>query len=152
MAEHKMEDLDFNDPNDEFVRKYTEKLLKKHSNFREYTDEQELIALTTHKRMIIHFYSPTFKKCKQMNLALQEIAARHPKIHFGVIDVQNCPEMCISLKIKVLPFLGFFKDGFFIDQVVGFEKFGNGETLNSELVVKFISENEISKEWSVPHQ
>lgn len=147
-----MEDSDFSDPSDEFMKKYTEKLLKKYSNFREYSDEQELIALTAHKKMIIHFYSPTFKKCQQMNKTLQDIAPKLPEMHFGIINVKNCPEMCTSLNIKVLPFLAFFKDGFFIDHVVGFEKFGNSDTLRPELLVKFIAENEISKEWTVAHK
>lgn len=139
-----MEDVDFSD--DDFVKEYTEKLIKKHTNIREYTDEHELMALTSHERMIVHFYSPAFKKCQLMNETLRKVAVKYPKIRFGLINVQNCPEMCASLKIKILPFLAFFRDGFFVDEVVGFEKFGNSDALKTEMLEKYISECVISKD------
>jgi thioredoxin-like negative regulator of GroEL len=137
---NKREDFDFED--DDFLRQYTEKMLSK-SIFTEFTDEESLINLSMHQKLIVHFYSRNFKKCRFMNESLRKIAVKFPDIKFGFIDVENCPKMCQALKIKVLPFLGFFKDGFFIEQLVGFEKIGNSEIFKIEDLENFIKSSEI---------
>lgn len=137
------DELEFED--DEFLRKYTEKMLFK-SIYTEFTDEESLIGLSLHQRLVVHFYSKKFKKCVIMNESLRKIAVNFPNIKFGFIDVENCPKMCLALKIKVLPFLGFFKDGFFVDQLVGFEKIGNSEKLKSEDLEAFIRQSEMCKD------
>lgn len=137
------DDFDFED--DDFLRKYTEKMLFK-SIYTEFTDEESLINLSLHQKLIIHFYAKTFKKCTKMNESLRKIAPKFQNIKFGCINVENCPKMCQALKIKVLPFLGFFKDGFFVDQLVGFEKIGNSEMLNTDDLEQFIRESEMCKE------
>lgn len=141
--------LNSDESDDAFLKSYKEKLLKKLSNFNEYTDEEELINITTEKKIIVHFYSSSFKKCKLMNEVLKKIAKNFPSLNFGIINVGKCPKMCTSLKIKVLPFLAFFKDGFFIDEVVGFEKIGNNENLNEEMLEKYIRDNEIYKNTKI---
>lgn len=134
---------------DEFMRKYTEKQLKRYSNFQEYTDEAALIKLTTTETLIIHFYSQKFPKCTLMNKALACIAPKFPTVKFGCINVEKCPTMCGSLKIGVLPFLGFFKDGYFVDDIVGFEKIGNSDVLSAEKLENYIKESEICSERKI---
>lgn len=136
---------DFEDADDEFMKTYTENLIKRLSNFQEYTDEEALISLTAERKMIVHFYAPAFKKCQKMNEALKQVSVKFPGLSFVCINVEKCPSMCASLKIKVLPFLAFFKDGFFIDEVVGFEKFGNCDILKVERLEEYIKESEICK-------
>lgn len=134
------------DVSDEFIQKYTQRLIDKHSNIREYTNEAEIMALTADRAMVVHFYSPAFKKCSRMNEALRDVAGKFPGILFCLANIQNCPEMCTSLGVRVLPFLAFFKDGFYIDHAVGFEKFGNSDSFKTERLHKYIAENEICKE------
>lgn len=143
----KRDDSDFSD--DEFMKDYTQKLFKEYSNFREYTDEDELINLTTTKTLLVHFYSPSFPKCLKMIEALKELSKKYPKLIFACISVEKCPKMCASLKIRVLPFLGFFKDGYFIDQLVGFEKIGNSERLDIRKLEEYIKTSEISIEKKI---
>lgn len=139
-------DSDFGLENDEFIRTYTEKMLRKSLELRKYTDEEELIRLTTCETMIIHFYSSSFEKCKYMNDVLQKMSSRFPKIRFGFINVEDCPKMCASLEIRVLPFLGFFRNGYFVDRLVGFESLGelsSAGTFQAGELEKFIRNSEI---------
>ena len=136
-------DFDFED--DDFLKKYTEKLLEK-SIFPEFTNEESLIELSLHQKLIVNFYSKNFSKCLKMNECLKKIAKNFQKIKFGSINVENCPKMCQALKIKVLPFVGFFKDGYFVDKLVGFEKLGNSDTLRAEDLENFIKKSEMCKD------
>ncbi|ELA41734.1 uncharacterized protein VICG_01238 [Vittaforma corneae ATCC 50505] len=140
---------DFDDSDDEFMKTYTKNLMKRLSNFQEYTDEEELIDLTTERKIIVHFYSPAFKKCQKMNEALKQVSVKFPSLNFGCINVEKCPKMCASLKIKVLPFLAFFKDGFFVDEIVGFEKFGNCNILKIEMLEEYIKESEMCRNTGI---
>lgn len=142
---YKKHNDDFDFEEDDFIKEYTEKMLSK-SIFTEFTDEEALISLSLHQRLIVHFFSKNFKKCRMMNESLKKIAIKFPDIKFGYIDVENCPKMCQALKIKVLPFLGFFKDGFFIEQLVGFEKIGNSEVFRIEDLEGFIKNSEMCKQ------
>lgn len=133
---------------DEFIKSYTEKLLKRSLELREYTDEEELIRLTTHETMVIHFYNPSFEKCRYMNSVLQKMSSKFPKVRFGFINVENSPKMCASLGIRVLPFLGFFRDGYFVDKLVGFENLGvltSAGMFQVDELERFIRNSEIAK-------
>lgn len=138
-------DMDFDFENDEFIKAYTQKLLDKSRQLTEFTNEEELISLTSTETMIIHFYNPYFKKCSLMNNILKQITSKFPDIKFGAINVQNCPKMAKSLGITVLPFLGLFKNGYFVDQLVGFEKLGNKPTFDLEDLANFILKSNIYK-------
>lgn len=130
----------------ELLQSYAKSLLARNKGlFTEYTDEQELIDLTTSQTMVIHFYKPTFAKCVHMNKALHAIAPKFPGIKFGCINVLIAPHMSESLKIKALPFLAFFKDGYFIDQHVGYEKLGNTNTpFALEALERYISNSQLN--------
>lgn len=106
--------------------------------------EQELIKKTKTETMIVHFYLEKFTTCKIMNKELEKIVLDFPTINFYKIDAQNCPVVCDKLGVKILPFLGFFKDGFFVDQVVGFEGCENG--FKSGCVKKFVCESNLFKD------
>ena len=137
------DDLDFDSDNDEFLKSYTRKLLQKSMQPVEFTDEDELISLTTSQTMIVHFYNPAFRACSYMNKALRLVAPKFPSIKFVLIEASKCPRMSDSLCIDILPFVGFFRDGFFVDQLVGFEKLGNRPTFLVEDLEKFIRESNI---------
>lgn len=107
---------------DDFIKDYTLRQLNKSIELKEYTNENELIKLTTTETMIIHFCEPSYKTCKAMNTGLQKCSLKFKNIRFGYINVYNCPLMAQSLEIQTLPFVGFFKQGFLIDELTGFEK------------------------------
>lgn len=111
-------------PSGTSVRSSTEKRLPP---IKEYKDEEELIELTTHQTMVLHFYKKEFQRCQELNEALGKVALRLRHVEIACVKVENCLKMCASLKITVLPYLAVFRDGYFIAGTVGFEKFGGAE-------------------------
>ncbi|KAI4290827.1 hypothetical protein PAPHI01_0101 [Pancytospora philotis] len=138
-------DPDFDSENDEFLRSYTKTLLEKSRGLAEYTDEHELIELTQTQTMVVHFYRPSFPKCVYMNNALRLIAPKFAGIKFGCINVDAAPKMTESLEISVLPFLAFFRGGYFVDQHVGFEQLGNSDRpFDLNLLESYIRKSPVS--------
>lgn len=131
----------FDSENEELVRQYAAKLMARRNVLLESVSEDELIAMTTQKTMVIHFFKDGFQKCEIMNEALRQLAIKHPEIRFVYVRVENAPKMCASLKIVVLPFVGFFKDGYFVDELVGFEKLGNKEKISCNDLEKYLKNN-----------
>ena len=80
-----------------------------------------------------------------MSKALGIMAIKFPQIKFMSIKVQNCPKMCKSLGITTLPYLGFFKDGYFIDKLIGFEKLGNKGYFEIDDLENYIKNSKILK-------
>ncbi|KAF7685223.1 Phosducin-like protein 3 [Cucumispora dikerogammari] len=87
--------------------------------------EEIFISKSKTEKMIVHFYSSKFKLCEQMNLVLKEIVKDYKNIGFYKIDAEKCPLVCSKLRIGVLPFLGFFKGGYFVGSQIGFEGIGD---------------------------
>lgn len=147
MIDQKEKDWEDDLHNDEYVREYTKSLIekiKKTNKLIEYTDEEDLITLTLSETMIVHFYNPAFKKCILLNNALNELAYKFPNIKFVKIKATDCLKMCASIAINVLPYLVFFKNGYIVDNLVGFEKFGNSEILNLEKLKNYIENHVIN--------
>lgn len=94
-------------------------------NIIEIKTEKELINKTEEEKMIVHFYNEGFKYCKEMDFALQNIIKDYSNIKFYRINAETCPLVSYKLKISVLPFLGFFSDGYFVGQLIGFEGIGD---------------------------
>lgn len=140
------EDIDFDFEDEAFLRAYTQKMLQKTLELTEYVDEQELIMQTMTQTMIVHFYGARFSKCALMNKALEHLIPKFPEIKFCFINAEKCPKMTASLKVSVLPFLGFFKGGYFVDHLVGFEKLGGQDTLEFSDLERFIRNSNISKD------
>ncbi|EEQ82364.1 hypothetical protein NCER_100932 [Vairimorpha ceranae BRL01] len=106
--------------------------------------EKELIEMTHNETMIVHFYEDTFETCKIMNKELNKIYKDFENIKFYKIKASICPVITSKLQIEVLPFLGFFKEGFFVDQIVGFEGMGD-ERFDPKKLKKKIQDSNIFK-------
>ena len=91
----------------------------------EIKSEEELIAKTKVEKMIVHFYKDGFKFCNEIDGGLKKISKEYGDIKFYRIRAEICPLVCEKLNIQVLPFLAFFKNGFFVGQHVGLEKVGD---------------------------
>ncbi|KAM0685252.1 hypothetical protein COBT_003539 [Conglomerata obtusa] len=109
-----------------------------------YTDETALIKKSKSDTMIVHFYNEKFSKCKIMDANLEKVCMFFKGVEFIRIDAALCPTFAEKLQITVLPFLAFFKNGFFIDHVVGFEGFGSHSFEVNDLVA-FIKKSEMFK-------
>lgn len=139
-------ELELDSEDDLFMRQYARELMQKNGGLEEYKTEDEVILMTTEKTLIVHIYHPSFKKCELMNSVLRKIAPEFPHIKFASINVQNCPHMASSLRLKILPFLGFFKGGYFVDHLVGFEKLGNRDALEPADLIRYIKESYICQD------
>lgn len=106
--------------------------------------ERELIEKTKSLKMIVHFYKAEFKRCAVMGRRLEEVRDSFPEIGFYRVDAEVCPMVARKLEIRVLPFLGFFKDGYFVDQVVGFERLGDDD-VDAEALRRRILDSNIFK-------
>lgn len=109
-----------------------------------YTDEYTVIQKTKRDRMIVHFYNESFEKCKIMDHNLAKICKVFKNIEFIRIDASLAPILTAKLQISALPFLGMFRDGFFVDHVVGFEGFGR-DSFEPEELIKTIRKGEMFK-------
>ncbi|ADM10923.1 thioredoxin-like protein [Encephalitozoon intestinalis ATCC 50506] len=137
------EDIGIPRDGEAFMR-YREKRIQELSgNVEDITSERELIEKTKSLKMIVHFYKPEFGRCQTMDKRVREIKNCFPEIRFYRVNAEICPVVTRKLEIRVLPFLGFFKDGYFVDQVVGFEKLG--DNLDLEALKKRISDSNIFK-------
>lgn len=123
-----------------FMKKYTQMKLIQSFKLKEYTKEDELIELCKEKTMAIHFFHPNFSICKNLNNSFQAISTKFAKEKvgylIGCINVENCRKMVSSIGISVLPVVCFFKDGFLIEKMTGFEnleKSKNGNLRVDEL-------------------
>merc|ERR1711872_43239 len=106
-------------------RRYKELMDKITPSITEILNEEELITKTQQEKMIVHFYNDGFKFCKEIDSALKQVVKDYPFIKFYRIKAELCPLVCEKLHIQVLPFLAFFKGGYFVGQHIGLEKVGD---------------------------
>lgn len=130
---------------DEVFLKYKQERMKELlGQIEEITTERDLIEKSQSETMIVHFYKEDFKACSIMNKELNNVYKDIEHIKFYKIKADICPVVTTKLNITVLPFLGFFKEGYFVDQVVGFEGMGD-ERFDREKLKKRIQESNIYK-------
>ncbi|WEL37815.1 thioredoxin [Encephalitozoon hellem] len=129
---------------DEAFMRYREKRIQELcGGIEDITSERELIEKTKSLKMIVHFYKQEFSRCKIMDRRLEGVREFFPGIRFYRVNAEICPVVARKLEIRVLPFLGFFKDGYFVDQIVGFERLG--DEAEPEALKKRIQESNIFK-------
>lgn len=140
---------DLEHPSDDEV--FTKYKAKRISELREESDglvelksEAELVRKSKLDTMIIHFYKPEFRKCQIMNHNLEKVSSNFPGIEFYKIRADLCYLVTERLSIRALPFLAFFKDGYFVDSVTGFEGLGD-DWFEAEDLVVLIQNSDICK-------
>ncbi|EOB11834.1 Phosducin-like protein 3 [Nosema bombycis CQ1] len=134
---------DFENCDDEVFLKYKQERMKELlGGVEEIFIEEDLINKSQHETMIVHFYKDDFKACEIMNRELSKVCKELENIKFYKVKAEIAPVVTNKLQITVLPFLGFFKEGFFVDQVVGFEGMGD-ERFSYEKMKKRIQESNI---------
>lgn len=88
-------------------------------------DEKSLMDTVTQGGVVVvHFYQPSFPKCKLMNETLAILAEKHVSINVIAITAENAPFLVAKLKIKVLPFVLVYKNSQELTRFVGFEGLG----------------------------
>ncbi|KAN0063524.1 hypothetical protein ACQY0O_003971 [Thecaphora frezii] len=90
--------------------------------------EKELIHLSAQEpRVAIHFFHPSFERCKLLDRHLEILARLHPDTLFLRANALDCPFLTQKLNLRVLPCLVTFKEGTSKDRMVGFEEVGNSD-------------------------
>ncbi|CDO71293.1 hypothetical protein BN946_scf184908.g50 [Trametes cinnabarina] len=121
-----------------------------HGQYREVTDEKEVIRLTANKpRCVVHFFHHKFKRCEIMDKHLARIAPKYFNTLFIKVFVENVPWLVEKLAIKVLPCVMTFLNGVSKDRIVGFEELGNTDQFDTAtLEWKLLNSGVIQKEES----
>lgn len=66
----------------------------------------------------MHFFHPSFPRCKIMDARLDELAPKHPRTLFLRASVADTPFLVGKLGIQVLPCVYVFVDGKGVDRSV----------------------------------
>lgn len=120
-------DTDFSSEDEVYVKYKAQRFSEMQKESRclmEFYSEPELIRKSKRDTMVVHFYKPEFNKCQIMNQKLEDVSRCFSDIEFYKIDASICNLVTAKLDIKILPFLAFFKNGFFVDSLIGFEDLG----------------------------
>jgi len=125
----------------DFIEQYTkrryEELLRRSPAVKKIDDERLFIEKSERDTMAVHFSSSGFRRCKEMNRALDELCHKFPEVEFYIAEAADFPYVAEKMEIGVLPYLAFFSKGYFIDGVVGFEEIGE-ERVDLSLLEKRI--------------
>lgn len=102
---------------------------------RYFTDEKEVMDIVTRsEKALVHFYQPTFPKCKAMNVALDQVAEKHLPLNILAIQAEKAPFLVAKLKVKVLPFVVAYSEGREVTRIVGFDGISAGSEVSVELL------------------
>lgn len=112
-----------------------------------YSDERELMTVVAGTpAAVVHFFQPTFSKCKLMNEKLALVAEKHVSLAILAIPAEKAPFLVAKLKIKVLPFVVVYRGGKEVSRIIGFEGLGSGTDIQlSTLENKFLLCGAISR-------
>jgi Thioredoxin len=125
----------------DFIEEYTKRrykeLLQRSPAVRKLDNEQLFIEKSERDTMAVHFSCSEFRRCKEMNGALDKLCHRFPEVEFYIVEAADFPYVAEKMEIGVLPYLAFFSKGYFIDGVVGFEEIGE-ERIDLSLLEKRI--------------
>ncbi|EIW71815.1 hypothetical protein TREMEDRAFT_67971 [Tremella mesenterica DSM 1558] len=95
------------------------------------TEEQELVQRIAKSRYcLVHFFHPSFPKCKTMDSRLAQLAPRYRNTIFLRASVADTPFFVGKFGIQVLPCVLAFMDGQLRDRLIGFEELGNSDSFS----------------------
>lgn len=141
------------DDSDDFIQEYCKNKYNAllDNLIKEYSDEDDMFnhIEKDNTNIFVHFYSPKFQKCTALNCVLSQIVQedKYPYIQFTKINANKCHVSTKTMEITMLPCVAIFKNGYFIEKLTGFEKFGNRETIKKSDVEKYLNQSELTKTW-----
>ena len=77
-------------------------------------------VINSEKPVLLDFWAPWCGPCRMVGPVMEEIAAEHPNIKVGKINVDEQPELAERFQVMSIPMLAVIKNGKLTDQVVGY--------------------------------
>lgn len=79
--------------------------------------QHEVIEAT--KPVIVDFWAAWCGPCQMLSPVIDEIAASHPEITVGKVNVDDQPELAQQFSIELIPTLVIFKNGSVVQRLTG---------------------------------
>lgn len=70
--------------------------------------------------VLIDFWATWCGPCRMLAPVVEQIAAAHPEIKVGKVNVDDCPALAAAFQVSSIPTLVYVKNGTVIDVSVGF--------------------------------
>lgn len=79
--------------------------------------QHEVIEAT--KPVIVDFWAAWCGPCQMLSPVIDEIAASHPEITVGKVNVDDQPELAQQFSIELIPTIVIFKNGSVVQRLTG---------------------------------
>jgi len=115
-----------------------------HGEYTEVSEEKEFFNICKRsKRVVCHFYSDSFFRCKIVDKHLALLAPKHLETKFFKINADKAPFITKRLNIRVLPTIALFMDGMTIDYIRGFADLGNTDEFATEVLEARLAKSDL---------
>lgn len=84
-----------------------------------YVEEFENVIKQPNKLLIFDLYADWCKPCKMLDPILTEISNETEVAQFYRINVDSLPQIQRAFKANSIPFVAFFKNGKYLDRLIG---------------------------------